>query len=109
MAIEGLECGMYYLIKVGGNFTVRQLVEMKKCIEQAMEISHQTIIFELSACEFIDSSGLGLLARLHKKLSKDNGKVGVLKPSKVVEEALQLSNLSMIKQFQSEEDLELNV
>ncbi|MFA8343418.1 MAG: STAS domain-containing protein [Rhodothermaceae bacterium] len=53
--------------------TLREAEEFKKILTKNIEQGERKIIVDLSACEFIDSSFLGALVHILKKVVKTNG------------------------------------
>lgn len=53
--------------------TLREADEFKKNLTKSIEQGERKIILDLSACEFIDSSFLGVIVQILKKVTKAGG------------------------------------
>ena len=107
MAVQGFEKGLYYVIDVGSDFSVKNLFDVKKEVEHALMLDHMFVVFDLSTCMKFDSSALGLVANLGKKLSAKTGRTGLLKPSNEIRELLSVSDVtSFVKIYKTEEEVE---
>ena len=73
--IEKEERGMYYLIHINGSFNFKSLLRIREAAEQAMDIGHRYIVFNLADTIHIDSGGIGLLININQKLIKNGGGV----------------------------------
>jgi len=82
-------------------------VEIRKVVEEAFTIGHNVIIFDLSGCEKMDSSGVGMCLNLWKKLSSQNGLIGFLNISEDVQDVLKISNAHQIPVYTSEDQIQI--
>ncbi len=88
-AVDREERGLYYLISVHGEFTVKALAQLRNVVEAALEASHIYIAFDLSKTTFMDSSGMGLLSNLNQKLIPRGGSLFLISPSTALRALLQ--------------------
>ena len=58
----------FYLLEIGDKFANIHLAEIQKEAECAINMCHKIILFDLGKTSFIDSSGIGVLLNLHKRL-----------------------------------------
>lgn len=73
--------GLYYLVCPSGDFDTTSVAEIRDIAKAAFETGQKNIVFDLSRCEGIDSTAIGLLANLCKKCDSLSGFVGVMHPS----------------------------
>ena len=111
MVVKGREMGTYYIIDVIGDFNARNIVSIRSVIEDAIEmLGHNVVVFDLSSCRSIDSTSIGLIMNLYKRLIKNNGKVGLLGLNSNLQDIIRISNLqSLISIYNSEEELEIDI
>ncbi|KAB3532785.1 anti-sigma F factor antagonist [Alkaliphilus pronyensis] len=64
-----------------------ELIEKKRC---------KLLIFDLSGLHFMDSSGIGVIMGRYKSISKNGGKVCVIKVSDKIDKIFNLSGLYRI-------------
>jgi anti-anti-sigma factor len=106
MSVEGIQRSNFYIIRVKGNFDAKAVVAMRKSINQALGAGHSAVVFDLSDCVNIDSTAIGTLSNLAKKLG-EKGTVGILKASKDIRDILGLASVDTLLRFYgSEEELE---
>jgi anti-anti-sigma factor len=65
----------FYVIGVSGKFNTALLPDIRKAVECALATGRKKIVFDMSKTTNLDSSGLGLLATLHKNLLASGGKI----------------------------------
>lgn len=104
--MKGVEGKGYFLIDVGEFFNVKCILEVKGLIEQAIQKGFVSIVFDLSTCQQMDSSAIGLLTNLGHKLSLKKGKIGFLRPSKAITDLVTFAGLEeTIGIYRTEADL----
>lgn len=74
---EELEDGIRALA-VHGELDMDTAPELERGLEQALSESDASIMLDLSACEFIDSTGIALIVRTWQQLEKEAGRKLVL-------------------------------
>ena len=89
MNIEADERGTYYLIKLSGHFGGKNILKLRKSIEEALEIGHSRIGLDLSEVEFIDTMGIGTMVNINKRIIDLEGVFGIINPSEVVRRLLE--------------------
>lgn len=70
--------------------------EVREAIRAALTPAHKTILIDLSHISFLDSSGLGALVALHKTMLTGGGRVKLLNPTPIAQQALRLTRLHRI-------------
>lgn len=104
-AIDREERGLYFLIRINGDFSVRSLATIRKIVEEAMTIGHVSVAFNLSKVTFIDSSGIGLIMNIYKKLQEKGGAVYLISVSNDIRGAINTTGmLQLIKEYKSEQE-----
>lgn len=58
--------------------TVKEARDLKNIIEEEIIFDHFKMVIDLSLCEFIDSTFLGVLVYAHKKFAENNGKLNIV-------------------------------
>jgi anti-sigma B factor antagonist len=71
-------------------------ISIKTKIKEALSQEDTQIDFDLSATNFIDSSGLGVLISLHKEMVSRKGTLRILNPTKSVDQILELTRLNRL-------------
>ncbi|AFS78787.1 anti-sigma factor antagonist [Gottschalkia acidurici 9a] len=64
-------------ILVSETFAVKEADEIRQKTEELLEKGNREFIFDFSQCNFMDSTGLGVLVSLHKRCSEMNGRVKI--------------------------------
>ena len=109
-AIEKEEKGLYYLITVDGDFSVKSLRFIRQAAEEAMTIGHVSMAFNLTKTSYIDSSGIGLLANIHKKLITKGGSVHLVGVSLDIQDAMEVSGLmQMIPHYKTTDEADAQI
>lgn len=57
------------------NFAIQEADELKQECEKAMEEGKKDFVFNFRQCEFIDSTGLGVLVSIYKRCKENVGHV----------------------------------
>ena len=58
--------------------TVKEAQLLKSVIDEEIVYDHLNLVIDLSLCEFIDSTFLGVLVYAHKKLEENYGKLNII-------------------------------
>ncbi len=81
--------------------------ELREVISACIQGKTKKIILDLKDVPFIDSAGMGLLITASKELSKINGTIGLLNPSKEVLDLMVLATLDkVIRIYDNEDDIQ---
>ena len=70
---EAAADGMPYVVEVSGDIDIATVDDLEGPVIAAVEIGRGPLIIDLSECPFIDSSGIRLLIRSHRRLVANNG------------------------------------
>jgi len=72
---EELEGGIR-AFTVRGELDMNTAPELERALQEALEEEGASIMLDLSACEFIDSTGIALIVRAWQRLDRDGGGEG---------------------------------
>ena len=84
----------YTLFMIKGSFTVKNLFHVRSKLQELVEQSVNNIVFDFASCAEIDSSGLGILSNLYKRLGSQGGELGVLNVSPEIQKILTETGLN---------------
>jgi anti-anti-sigma factor len=108
MAITGKKINGYYLIDVDTNFTTFSLIQIRKEVDMGLESGSNHIVFDLSKCQHMDSSAIGLLGNLYKKFDSKKVKIGLLKPLPPILDLIAVTHIStFVNIYKTEEEISL--
>ena len=79
-------------IRVRGELDLAVAPELEQAIERAAE--YDRILISLEECEFIDSTGISVIARARQERENDGRKLAVCAPDGQVRRVLDLTGLS---------------
>lgn len=96
--------GDYVHIIPDKEIEVYNIAEIKETIFEILERGNKKIIINLEMVEYIDSSGLGVLVTVLKRVRNLEGKLILLNPKSAVKQILGLTNLDKV--FSIEENME---
>lgn len=94
MNVFGIEKGSYYLIRTELKFGVDEIPKVREFLEVAFLVGHRNVAFDLSDCQHISSSAMGLIANIFKRCRASGGKCVIVSPSETVERALASTKVS---------------
>jgi len=83
-----------YTIFIKNNFTYSCLSKYQTILQEIQ--FNYSIIIDLSECNYMDSSALGMLLLLLEKLNNDDEKVIIRNPSDVVKKILEISRFDLL-------------
>ena len=86
----------YVLVTPNEEIEVYNIAEIKESIFEIVERGNNKMVMNLENVEYIDSSGLGALVTLLKKLRSGNGKLLLVNPKSSVKQILGLTNLDKV-------------
>jgi len=84
------------VIRPHGRLTMVSTAGLRTLVSETVESGRNHIIVDLSATDFIDSSGLGALVAGLKTARQAGGDLRIAKPSDQVKTVLQLTNLDRV-------------
>ena len=97
--------GNVTLLDVSGRLTSFESVALRDAIAQLLKQKRKQIVLNLSGLQYMDSSGIGELARNYVSVVKQGGQMKVVGLSSKVEEVLKITQLYQVfPEFPSEEE-----
>ncbi|MBL8029275.1 MAG: STAS domain-containing protein [Fibrobacteres bacterium] len=96
ISIDAEERGTYYYFKFTGVLSAQTVIDVRHSLEKAIETGANKLGIDLSAITHIDSTGLGLLINLSKKLAKEGGQCIVASPSSAVMLVMKATNTDRV-------------
>jgi anti-anti-sigma factor len=88
----------FHLVRIQGNFTVNNLLDVRKEFSELFQSDNRNLVLDLEECQYMDSSALGIIINVYKKLRDSNGILLLLRPSLKIENLLKETNLIQIIQ-----------
>jgi anti-anti-sigma factor len=93
------ECG-FLIEKVNlTKATIIEALEFKNILDEDIRGGNHNIIIDLSKCEFLDSTFIGVLVVIWRKLKAEGGKLKLVKPGYFAQSVLHLSGA--VENFES--------
>jgi anti-sigma B factor antagonist len=97
--------GSISIIDVSGRLTSFEIGGLRDAIRILLQQGRKDIVLNLSGLEYLDSSGIGELAREYVVVVKQGGQMKVVGLTAKVEEVLKITHLYQVFQdYSSEED-----
>jgi anti-sigma B factor antagonist len=90
--------GQVALIDVSGHLTFFEVGALRDAVQSLLKAQRKNIVLNLSALQYLDSSGIGELARIYVAAVKQGGAVKVIGLTPKVEEVLKITHLSQVFQ-----------
>ena len=98
------QAGPISLVDVSGRLTFFEVGALRDSISRLLKPGRKNIVLNLSGLQYLDSSGIGELAKIYVSVVKVDGQLKVVGLSPKVEEILKISQLYQIfPEFPSEE------
>lgn len=69
------DCG---LLRITGSFDSKVHVEVRQAANQAFDMPCARVVFDLRECSYIDSSAIGLIVELYRRLTPQGRRVAIL-------------------------------
>jgi anti-sigma B factor antagonist len=96
--------GAASLLDLSGRLTSFEIGALREAISQLLKQGRKNIVLNLSRLQYLDSSGIGELAREYVTVVKHGGEMKVVGLSPKVEEILKITQLYQVfPEFPSEE------
>lgn len=96
--------GPISLLDVSGRLTSFEIGALRESVSRLLKQSRKNIVLNLSGLQYLDSSGIGELARIYVMVVKQSGEMKVVGLSPKVEEILRITQLYQVfPEFPSEE------
>lgn len=86
------------LVSVSGHLTFFEVGALRDAIRQLLQEKRSNILLNLSGLIYLDSSGIGELARIYVAVVKQGGTMKVVGLTAKVEEVLKIARLSQVLQ-----------
>ena len=97
--------GPISLVDVSGQLTSYETGALRDSISRLLKQGRKNIVLNLSGLQYLDSSGIGELARIYVSVVKASGQMKVVGLSPKVEEILKITQLYQVfPEFPSEEE-----
>jgi anti-sigma B factor antagonist len=97
--------GAVSVLDVAGRMTSFENSALRDAITRLLKEGRKNIVLNLGALDYLDSSGIGELARSYVSVVKNGGEMKVVGLSAKVEEVLKITQLFRVfPEFPSEED-----
>jgi anti-sigma B factor antagonist len=91
-------------VDVSGRLTSFEIEVLRDSISRLLKQGHKNIVLNLSGLQYLDSSGIGELAREYVSVVKHGGQMKVVGLSSKVQEILRITQLYQVfPEFPSEE------
>jgi len=98
------QAGPISLVDVSGRLTSFEVVALRDAISRLLKQDRKNIVLNLSGLQYLDSSGIGELAKIYVSVVKVSGQLKVVGVSPKVEEILKITQLYQVfPEFPSEE------
>ncbi|MGQ9628749.1 MAG: STAS domain-containing protein [bacterium] len=93
------------VMRLGMEIAIREAMDLKEEVERAIERGFKYILLDFSNVEFMDSSGLGAVIGVKRRLKLKDGNFGIFGLNKRVEDLIKMVKLDrIIPIFESEEE-----
>ncbi len=98
------QAGVVSLLDISGRLTSFETGALRDSISRLLKQGHKDIVLNLSGLQYLDSSGIGELARVYVSVVKQSGQMKVIGLSSRVEEILKVTHLYQVfPEFPDEE------
>jgi anti-sigma B factor antagonist len=98
------QVGPVSLLDVSGRLTSFEVGALRDSISRLLKQGRKNIVLNLSGLQYLDSSGIGELARIYVTVVKESGQLKAVGLSPKVEEILKITKLYQVfPEFSSEE------
>ncbi len=103
-SIKIRQSGIVSLVDVSGRLTSFETGALRDSISRLLQQGHKDIILNLTDLQYLDSSGIGELARVYVSVVKQSGQMKVIGLSSKIEEVLKITHLYQVfPEFPDEE------
>ena len=104
-AVTIRHAGAISLLDVSGRLTSFEIGALRESISLLLRQGRKNILLNLSGLQYLDSSGIGELARMYVSVVKASGQMKVVGLSPKVEEVLKITQLYQVfPEFPSEQE-----
>ena len=103
-SIKIRQAGVVSLVDVSGRLTSFETGALRDSISRLLKQGQKDIVLNLSGLQYLDSSGIGELARVYVSVVKQSGQMKVIGLSSRIEEVLKITHLYQVfPEFPDEE------
>ena len=103
-SIKIRQSGTISIVYVSGRLTSFETGTLRDSISRLLKQGHKDIILNLTDLQYLDSSGIGELARVYVSVVKQSGQMKVIGLSSKIEEVLKITHLYQVfPEFPDEE------
>jgi len=103
-SIKIRQSGLVSLVDVSGRLTSFESGALRDSISGLLKQGHKDIILNLTDLQYLDSSGIGEVARVYVSVVKQSGQMKVIGLSSKIEEVLKITHLYQVfPEFPDEE------
>ncbi|RSK27527.1 anti-sigma factor antagonist [Bacillus sp. HMF5848] len=88
-------------IMLDGKMYVQESNAVRDEVYNYVEQGYVMFVFDMKKLEYIDSSGLGVLVGLHKKITNENGKIILKGINGMVKDVIELTRLNLVFEIQA--------
>jgi anti-anti-sigma factor len=92
--VEARSQGSAYVLAVSGELDLAAASSLEEELGQALESGSKVIVIDVTALDFIDSTGLSVLVRAHQRAQEAGLQLGLVNPGAQVERLLSLTGLA---------------
>jgi anti-sigma B factor antagonist len=104
-AVSIRHAGTISVLDVSGRLTSFEIGALRESVSRLLKQGRKNIVLNLSGLQYLDSSGIGELARIYVSVVKESGEMKVVGLSPKVEEILKITQLYQVfPEFPSEEE-----
>lgn len=96
MEIDSQLAGTADLVRMRGRFDAAASADVRRELVTRIDAGRVRLVFDLSAVEFVDSSGLSVLVTALKRCRQVGGEVVLLAPRPEVQAVLDLTRLAQV-------------
>ena len=103
-SVDIRHAGAVSLLDVSGRLTSFEIGALRDSVSRLLKEGRKDIVLNLTGLQYLDSSGIGELARIYVSVVKQSGQMKVIGLSSRVEEILKITQLYQVfPEFPSEE------
>src|SRR5260370_5770837 len=103
-SVTGRQAGSISLMDVSGRLTSFEVGALRDSISRLLKQGRKNIVLNLGGLQYLDSSGIGELAKIYVSVVKASGQLKAVGLSPKVEEILKITQLYQVfPEFPSEE------
>lgn len=88
-------------IDIPKNFTIEEAGKFRMQVNRLMESGEKNFIFNFSECDFIDSTGLGVMVAVYKKCVERSGSIKLKGVKDQVRKIFKLTRLDKVFEISS--------